>query len=621
MITRRAARAAAFGLVALAALAARAAEARPARPNIVWLTTEDNSCGWYRLYDAAQGAAMPNIERLARDGLVFNHAYSCAPVCSVARSTIISGCYASRFGAQYHRAQAPVLMPAGLRLFPWYLRQAGYYTSNNSKEDYNFQPSERQDVWDDSSNRASYRNRRPGQPFFHVQNFAETHESQLFKGLPPGEACASDPAALRLFPYHPDTPLFRQKYAEYLARQTLVDRQMGRMIAQLEEDGLLDDTFIFHYGDHGGVLPGSKGYARNDGLQVALVVYVPRNWQHLSPAPRGSRIDGFVEFVDLSATVLNLAGVEPPAGLDGRPFLGAGVSLDELNRRDTAFAYAERFDEKSDLVRWLRKGRYSYQRNYQPFNIDGLYNEYRYRQPAYVEWRELFRQGRLDERQAAFFRPRPAECLYDLESDPHETRNLAGDPAHAAALAELRGLLQRRLREMPDTGFVPEPVFAAESRGDGAAFGQANRARLSRLLEIADLQLLPVEQARPGLERALASEQPLERYWALIGCSAFGERAAGFAEAARACAARDADRLVRARAAEFLGLIGAADPRPSFVEVLNATTDPIEAGLVFNSVALLKDARGLAFPLDAVRQAPWFADPKVCRERRAYLAE
>ena len=202
---------------------------------------------------------------------------------------------------------------------------------------------------------------------------------------------------------------------------------------------------------------------------------------------------------------------------------------------------------------------------------------------------------------------------------PDDGRHRFAD--RCAALAELRGLLQRRLREMPDTGFVPEPVFAAESRGDGAAFGQANRARLSRLLEIADLQLLPVEQARPGLERALASEQPLERYWALIGCSAFGERAAGFAEAARACAARDADRLVRARAAEFLGLIGAADPRPSFVEVLNATTDPIEAGLVFNSVALLKDARGLAFPLDAVRQAPWFADPKVCRERRAYLAE
>lgn len=181
------------------------------KPNIVWLTTEDNSANWYRLYNPEHGASMPNVERLAKEGLVFNHAYSCGPVCSVARSTIISGCYGPRTGAQYHRRQKPVAMPEGVKMFPYYLRQAGYYTTNNGKEDYNYRSSDKQGVWDASSGKASYRNRQPGQPFFHVQNHTRTHENQLFGGLPKGIERVVDPAAVNLFPYHPDTPLFREK--------------------------------------------------------------------------------------------------------------------------------------------------------------------------------------------------------------------------------------------------------------------------------------------------------------------------------------------------------------------------------------------------------------------------
>jgi arylsulfatase A-like enzyme len=585
----------------LAALAGQA----PTRPNIVWLTTEDNAAHWYRLYNP-KGAPMPNIERLAAGGLVFNHAFSCAPVCSVARSTILSGCYPSRLGAQYHRPERRVRLPEGVRPFPWYLREAGYYTSNNSKTDYNFPASEVKGTWDESSGRASYRNRQPSQPFFHVQNFTTTHESRLFGGLPKGVESTTDPASVELLPYHPDTPLFREKYAQYLTLQSHVDSQMGALIRQLEADGLLDDTFIFHYGDHGGVLPGSKGYARNDGLQVAMVVYVPKNWRHFAPAKPGSRVDGFVEFVDLSATVLNLAGIDIPEGIDGRPFLGPGVTLEELDRRDTTFAVAERFDEKYDFVRFLRRGRYSYHRSYQPFNPDGLFNEYRYKQPAYREWRDLYRAGRLNAVQAAFFEPREPEGLYDLGKDPHETRNLADDPAHASVLSELRGLLQERLRTMPDTGFVPEPVFVAESAGDGFAFAQRNKARIARLLEIADLQLLPFAEAREGIEAALESDRPLDRYWGLITCSAFGEEAASFVEQARELAASDASGLVRTRAAEFLGLTGAADPGPILVDVLRKTTDPIAANLILNTVVLLRERKpGIAFDFDAVDDAPW----------------
>lgn len=600
-------------------LFAAAAFAAQDRPNIVWLTTEDNSACWYRLYNPEHGAPMPNVERLAKEGLVFNNAYSCGPVCSVARSTIISGCYGPRTGAQYHRKIKPVDLPAGLKPFPAYLREAGYYTSNNKKTDYNYSISKKE-AWDESSAQASYRNRKPGQPFFHVQNWMTTHESRLFRDLPKGTEMVVDPDDVKLFPYHPDTPIFRKKYAQYLTLQTIVDAEMGKLISQLEKDGLLDDTFIFHYGDHGGVLPGGKGYAHNDGLQTAMVVYIPKNWQHLVPAPRGSRIDGFIEFVDLAPTVLNLAGVDIPAQMDGRPFLGKGVSLDELNRRDTAFGYAERFDEKYDMVRFLRKGNFTYWRSYQPFNFDGLYNFYRYKQPAFVEWSELARAGKLNEAQRQFYEARPPEMLFDLSRDPHEVHNLADDPAYADKRVEMRRALQQKVKALPDVGFFPEPVFLRESGGDGEAFGRKNRDQISKLVGIADLQLHPFPEVKPQIKKALSSKVPMERYWALITCSAFGEQAAPFYEQAKAMAHQDTNRLVRTRAAEFLGLTAQENPMPILADVLNETTDPDEANLICNTVVLLRDGKpGYEFDPASVSSAPWVNDKGLVDHRRSYL--
>lgn len=592
------------------------------RPNVVWLVTEDTGVSWYRLYGSAQGAAMPNVEQLAEHGLMFRNAFSCAPVCSVARSTIISGCFAPRLGVQYHRAERLVQMPQGMRMFPWYLRQAGYYTTNNSKEDYNFVKAEKEGVWNESSRNASYRQRAAGQPFFHVQNYGVTHEGQLFGGLPKGTEAVISPDDVKVFPCHPDTPLMRQKYADYITRQTLVDREIGDFVTQLEQDGVLDDTFIFHYGDHGGVLPGSKGYANNDGLQVAMVVYVPKNWRHLAPAAPGTQLDGFVQFVDLSATVLNLCGVDVPEGIDGRPFLGAGVTLDALNSRDVAFGYADRFDEKYDLVRSLHHGRFHYVRRFQRFNVDGLQNNYRYKQPAFAEWRTLHQQGRLNRQQSQFFEIQPAESLYDLQADPHEVNNLAADPGHHETLLKLRGMLQQRMRGMPDLSLLPEPVMLAESAARSPAdLGQEQRDRISGLLSTADLQLLPWDQAQAGLHEALKSEDELQRYWGLIGCSSFGEQAAEMAELVLQLADADDSRLVRMRAAEFLGLIGQRDPMPVLAELLRQTEDPVEADLILNSVVLLRDhAPGWKFDMQLLRGTRWLTAKNGQFERRiAYL--
>lgn len=601
--------------------------AKPDRPNIVWLTSEDNSANWYRLYDPEHGAPMPHIEKLAAQGLVFNNAYSCGAVCSVARSTIISGCYGPRTGAQYHRNLVPVSMPEGLRMFPYYLRQAGYYTTNNYKQDYNFKSEEKAGVWDESSGKATFRKRKEGQPFFHVKNSNTTHESKLFGELPKGTKYVVDPAEVALFPYHPDTSTFRKKYAQYLTLQTLMDAEVGATIAQLEADGLMDDTFIFHYGDHGGVLPGGKGYAHNDGLQVAMVVYIPKNWQHLAPfdethgrpTKAGTRIDGFVEFVDLAATVLNLAGIEIPAEIDGEPFLGQGVVLGELNQRDTAFGYADRFDEKYDMVRFLRKGKYTYWRNYQPFNFDGLHNFYRYKQPAFSEWRDLAKAGKLNDVQSAFFHARPPEQLFDIEKDPHEINNLADDPAYTDVLLGMRRALQDQVKSVADVGFYPESVFLSKSQGNGVAFGRKNKEQIAAFIDIADLQLRAFPEAKGQIAQALQSKQPQERYWGLITCAAFGEQASPFYEKAKKLAASDPNNLVRVRAAEFLGLAGAADPMPIIYDVLDGNTDPIEVNLILNTVVLLQGNAGVEMDPAYIKNADWAKLGGLVKHRVDYL--
>lgn len=558
------------------------------RPNIVWIVSEDNSKHFLNLYEEG-GVVMPTIERLAAHGLVFNHAFSQGPVCSVARSTIISGCYAPRVGAQYHRRTDFAPMPDGLEMFPYYLRKAGYYATNNRKEDYNFIKSD--SVWDESSNKASFKNRTEGQPFFHVQNFGTTHEGQLHfpKEDIENKATNNDPSEITPFPYHPNTSTFRYTYARYRDLHEKVDAQMGEFLKQLEEDGLMENTFIFYYGDHGGVLPGSKGYAYERGVHIPMVVYVPEKYKHLVPAEIGSRIDGFVRFMDLAPTVLNLAGVDVPQPIDGKAFLGKGVSLDELNSRQRIVCYADRFDEKYDLVRTLRKGKYKYMRNYQPFNFDGLYNFYRYKMVAYKEWKELYDKGELNEAQSQFFRARPAETLFDIEKDPHEVNNLAGDPAYAEVLEELRTELAQTLKERNDLSFFPEPYFLANGLENPVKFGQEHSSQIAKLIDIADLSLLSFEDAKNGIKAALNSPNPWERYWGLIACSSFGEQAAYFYNKAKKISQNDDTNLVRVRAAEFLGLTGAADPEEVMLKALEEAPTATDANLILNSIALLKD--------------------------------
>ncbi|MEX0288291.1 MAG: sulfatase [Flavobacteriaceae bacterium] len=562
-------------------------EEEQARPNIVWIVTEDNSKHFLKLYDQG-GASMPNIEALAKQGIVFNNAFSNAPVCSVARSTIISGCYAPRVGTQYHRRMTLAPMPEGLKMFPEYLREAGYYTTNNAKEDYNFVKSGNE--WDESSKKATYKNRKPGQPFFHVQNFHSTHEGQLHftKMQMDSLSTMTSTEDVEVFPYHPDTPIYRFTNAYYRDLHQKVDAQIGEFIQLLEDDGFMENTIIFYYGDHGGVLPRSKGYIYESGLNVPLVVYIPEKWQHLTSASVGSRTDAFVQFVDLAPTVLNLAGIDIPEQIDGKPFLGRTVTNQDLSERNIAFGYADRFDEKYDLVRSIRKGKYKYIRNYQPFNIDALFNFYRYKMLAYQEWEELYEKGALSEVQEQFFEARSPEALYDLETDPHELNDLSTDPAFREIMEELRTGLQQHLKSLPDLSFYPEPHFLETGLSNPVAFGLQSKDEIAALVDIADLSLKSFEVSKADIEKALASENPWKRYWGLIVCSSFGEEARPFFKTAVEMSKEDENNLVRLRAVEFLTLFVQKVPSELILEIVKNAKSEAEANLVLNSIALFK---------------------------------
>jgi len=559
-------------------------------PNIVWLVSEDNSKHFLKLYEDG-GASMPNIEALAEKGIVFNNAFSNAPVCSVARSTIISGCYAPRVGAQYHRRMELVPMPDGLKMFPEYLRQAGYYTSNNAKEDYNFVKSD--NVWDESSRTASYKNRKTGQPFFHIQNFHSTHEGRLHFTKAEMDSIQTKMSVdeTSVFPYHPDTPLYRFTNAYYRDLHQKIDGQIGEFIKELEEEGLMENTIVFYYGDHGGVLPRSKGYIYESGLHVPMVVYLPEKYKHLAVTKIGSRTDAFVQFIDLAPTVLSLASVEIPKQIDGKAFLGQTVTDDHFNNRDIAFGYADRFDEKYDLVRSIRKGKHKYIRNYQPFNIDALFNFYRYKMLAFTEWQELFEAGKLNDQQAQFFKGRSPEALYDIETDPHELNNLAADPSHESVLKELRTSLKDQVKSMPDLSFFPESYFLENGLSNPVLFGQQSKSEIGELVDIADLSLKSFEESKGEIEEALKSENPWKRYWALIVCSSFGKESSPFFKLAVQMSKDDNENLVRLRAVEFLNLHAQIVPNDLIIDIVKESKSETETNLILNSIALLKTVK------------------------------
>lgn len=560
------------------------------RPNFVWFMTEDVAPQFVGLYNEGKGAQAPNLERLAREGIVFENAYSNAPVSSAARSTLITGCYAPRLGVSWHRKLEQVPMPDGLQMFPSYLREAGYHTSNAAKTDYNCFTDKK--AWDQVKGKMGEWRNRPDkkQPFFFVRSNAASHESCLHFDDETIDTKQTEhhPSEVKLLPFHPDTRTFRYTYATFYDKIRQADKELGTLMEMLKEDGVLDNTFIFYFGDNGGSLPGSKGYTGETGLQVPLVVYIPEKWRDRIPLPVNSRAHGFVSFMDFGPTLLHLAGVEVPKQMDGTPFLGVDISEKELNRRDIVYGYGDRFDELYAFNRTVRKGKWKYSRNFQPYHPKSLYATYRYKQKAFREWEQLYKEDKLTDIQKRFFEPQGPEELYDLSVDPYETCNLAADPLYAGDLKKMRRLLAGNLIAENDLGMLPESIWLEEGKQNPVGYGRKSHKRIERLLRVADLQLLTYSEAKGKVEKALASTDEAERCWALTACVWWGDKASGLSGQIEEML-KDPSVLVQSRAAVFLATTTRINPTGLLKKALSQARSGAEALWILNDMAYLKN--------------------------------
>ena len=433
----------------------------PDRPNILWLVAEDLSPIIPAFGDDT--VATPNLDRLAAEGVRYTRVFSTSGVCAPSRAALATGMYQNRIGAQHMRTTNvsgfgvdglipyEAVPPPFVKMHSQYFREAGYYTSNNAKEDYQFRKAVT--AWDDSSRTAHWRNRGPDQPFFSVFNFNITHESQIWVQAENPLRVPED-LEVPIPPYLPDTAVAQRDVRQVYSNIVAMDEQVGQILEELEQDGLLESTVIFWYSDHGGPLPRQKRLLYDAGLQVPMIIRYPDRWR------AGELDDQLISFVDFKSTALSLAGIEPPEYVDGRAFAGEFQSSES---RLYIHAAADRFDRQYDTIRAVRDDRFKYLRNYHPEQGYYLPLTYREQMPIMQELLRLRDQNGLTEAQSQWFREsKPAEELFDTLADPHELINLALDPAYSDKLLELRAELDRWLSGFDDKGMMPEPDLINE---------------------------------------------------------------------------------------------------------------------------------------------------------------
>ena len=427
-------------------------------PNIIWLVAEDQSPGFFPMYGDST-MELPNLVSLAKDGVVYNNAVSPVPVCAPARSGLITGMYPSTLGTHNMRtynanrklnqpkiglsSYSPVV-PQGVKMFTEYLRNVGYYTSNNAKEDYNFKRTNA--AWDQSDKNAHWRGRKKDQPFFAVFNFGVCHESQIWaRGK---DTLYVDPEKVPIPPYFPEDAIIKHDLAVNYSNLKRLDDQIGEILGQLKEDGLYDNSIIFFYGDHGGPFPRHKRALYDTGVRVPLVIKF-QNGQHA-----GTFDDQLISFIDYAPSVLSLAGIEPPKVMQGKALMGKYRTADASKY---TYHTSDRFDAVYDRLRAVRSERFKYIRSYDTTISHAIPVAYREQMAMMQRLRVLFEEGKLNEDQAAWLQPnKPSEELYDLQNDPYELANLASNPTYKDTLSLYSELLDNWIKETKDLGEYTE---------------------------------------------------------------------------------------------------------------------------------------------------------------------
>jgi len=431
------------------------------RPNVVWFVYEDQSQDFFPQYSNTP-MNLPAIEALADDGVVFKNMHSPSAVCAPSRSAIITGMYPTTLGTHNMRTYNSYKTAAGLpnqaelgipsyspefpeyiRPFTEYLREAGYYCTNNSKEDYNFKISD--NAWDESSNKAHWKNREKNQPFFSIFNFNVCHESGIWNKNK--DSILVDKSKIIIPPYFPDNDIIRHDMAVNYSNLIRADRKLLKLINELKKEGEYDNTYIFFYSDHGGPFPRHKRAIYQSGTKVPLII----------KAPKGKLIENdpsdLISFIDLAPTLLSISGINIPEYIQGKAFLGS----QKVNSHKLIFTATDRFDGEIDKIRAVFDGRYKFIKNYNQNIPHALNVQYRLQMPMMQELLRLKNNGSLNEVQKKWFEsPKPKEEFYDVLNDPYEINNLINEPQYIDIIDNLRTSLIKWREDSNDLGDIPE---------------------------------------------------------------------------------------------------------------------------------------------------------------------
>jgi arylsulfatase A-like enzyme len=451
------------------------------RPNILCLVSEDLSpyLGCY----GDPHANTPNIDRLADEGIRYTGMYTSIGVSAPSRASLITGLFPTSFGANYMRTRNTkplteglvepyeAVPAAGVKCYTEYLREAGYYCTNNAKTDYQFTPP--LTAWDENSKSAHWKNRPEGAPFFAIFNMELSHESQIWKRI--GEPLIIAPDVITPPPYHPDDDITRRDWARAYSNINAMDSLMQTFIDQVREEGVLDNTIIIWYGDNGGPLPRQKRELYESGTRVPFIIRFPDGRM------AGSIDSDLHMFVDIPATILSLAGIKPPPYMHGIPFHGNYKGAP----REYVYGARDRLDEIVERQTCIRDDRYRLVHNHLPGKSGYMNILSRLNMPMMQHMVALHETGALDQSSARWFeKPRREWEFYDVKQDPHEMNNLIDQKCHAARIERLRavldeydkrynpylGLSEAELREELWPGgeqpSVSTPVF--EKDGNGA---------------------------------------------------------------------------------------------------------------------------------------------------------
>ena len=427
--------------------------------NILWLVAEDLSPDYLSSYGDLT-APTPNLDKLASEGVIYDYAFSTSGVCAPSRATLATGVYANSFGAQNMRtmwAEAnarrggiidyEAVPPPEVRMLGDIMRENGYYCTNNSKTDYQFEKSVM--AWDESSNDAHWKNRSSyATPFFSIFNFNQTHEGNFFSNWDDDEFLISDNIDISIPPYLPQNSIGKRELRKVYSRLVNLDNWIGEKIKELEDEGLLEKTIVVFYSDHGGPLPRQKRLLYDSGLKVPLIIRYPNKERS------GERDDRLVSFVDFPPTVLSMAGVNPPSFMQGQAFEGKFKSSSD---REFIHGHADRFDESVDMIRAVRTKKFKYLKNFHPEKPYYLPLAFRERLPSMQELLRMRDAGELDKNQALWFRKsKSEEELFDTENDPHELNNIASDPKYNEILVSMREECANCMDKIDDKGVINE---------------------------------------------------------------------------------------------------------------------------------------------------------------------